>query len=151
MNQDQVDWALGNPDAANMMLDRLDAEDSLLSYIKLMWSILEPGRRFVSGRAVDALCDHLEAVSRGDIKRLVMNVPPGMMKSLTTDVFWPSWEWGPRNNPWRAGRSCARGENGMAATSHPSRPNSFVQMLGEPVAIAIAGSDDADRVLLITH
>ena len=31
--------------------------------------------------------------------RLLINVPPGMMKSLILNVFWPSWEWGPRNMP----------------------------------------------------
>lgn len=47
------------------------------------------------GWAIEAMCEHLEAVSRGEINRLVMNVPPGMMKSLLTMVFWPAWEWGP--------------------------------------------------------
>ena len=35
----------------------------------------------------------------GDVKRLLINVPPGFMKSLLTDVFWPAWEWGPMNMP----------------------------------------------------
>ena len=30
---------------------------------------------------------------------MVINVPPGTMKSLITNVFWPAWEWGPRNMP----------------------------------------------------
>jgi len=46
---------------------------------------------------VDAICDHLEAVSAGEITNLLINVPPGCMKSLTTNVFWPAWEWGPRD------------------------------------------------------
>jgi predicted phage terminase large subunit-like protein len=36
---------------------------------------------------------HLEAVTDGRIKRLLICVPPGHMKSLTTCVFWPAWEW----------------------------------------------------------
>ncbi len=36
---------------------------------------------------------HLEAVSRGEIQYLLINVPPGMMKSLLVSVFWPAWEW----------------------------------------------------------
>lgn len=32
-------------------------------------------------------------MSRGDIKRLILNVPPRHMKSLTCNVFWPSWDW----------------------------------------------------------
>jgi hypothetical protein len=31
----------------------------------------------------------IEAVTFGDIKRLLINVPPGFMKSLLTDVFCP--------------------------------------------------------------
>src|SRR5262249_34997198 len=31
------------------------------------------------------------------ITRLLINIPPGAMKSLTTNVFWPAWEWGPRD------------------------------------------------------
>ena len=48
------------------------------------------------GWVVDAVAEHLEAVARGEITRLCMNVPPGTMKSLMTEVFFPAWEWGPR-------------------------------------------------------
>lgn len=85
--------ALANPKVALKELDRLDAEDRLLEFIKQGWSTLEPGRKFVHGWAVGAICEHLEAVSRGEIKRLLINVPPGCTKSMTTNVFWPSWEW----------------------------------------------------------
>lgn len=54
---------------------------------------------YTKGWHIDAICDHLEAVTNGDIDRLLINVPPGTMKSLATNVFWPAWEWGPRNMP----------------------------------------------------
>ena len=44
-------------------------------------------------------CEHLEAVTSGEITRLLINCPPGCMKSLTTEVFWPAWEWGPCGRP----------------------------------------------------
>lgn len=72
---------------------------SLYYFVQFAWSVLEPGRPFVGGWHIEAICEHLEAVSRGEIPRLLMNVPPGFMKSLTTCVFWPSWEWGPLNLP----------------------------------------------------
>jgi predicted phage terminase large subunit-like protein len=78
-------------------LDMIDAQTSLVAFIRLMWPVLEPGRKFVEGWAVSAICEHLEAVSRGEIRKLLINVPPGCMKSLTTNVFWPAWEWGPRD------------------------------------------------------
>lgn len=36
---------------------------------------------------------------------------------------------GARNNPWRAGRSCARADNGMVATSHPLATLAGVDLL----------------------
>jgi predicted phage terminase large subunit-like protein len=45
---------------------------------------------------IDAICQHLEAVTNGRIQRLLINVPPGCMKSLLVSVLWPAWEWGPK-------------------------------------------------------
>lgn len=81
-------------------LDRVDSEQSLRRFIQCAWHLLEPrSRPFVSGWHVDAICEHLEAVTRGEIIRLLINIPPGCMKSMTTSVFWPAWEWGPQNKP----------------------------------------------------
>ena len=41
----------------------------------------------------------LEAVSRGEIQNLLINIPPRHMKSLLVSVFWPCWEWGARRRP----------------------------------------------------
>jgi predicted phage terminase large subunit-like protein len=68
---------------------------SLAAFAKRAWPILEPATPLKWGWALDAMCEHLEAVSRGEIKRLLQNVPPGSMKSLLTGVIWPAWEWGP--------------------------------------------------------
>ena len=88
-----------NPDAMMRELDRLDAEESLSDYAQLMWPVIEPARPLIRGRSWDVMCEHLEAVHYGDIRRLLMNVPPGFSKSLLLNVFLPSWEWGPKNRP----------------------------------------------------
>lgn len=67
----------------------------LAEFIRQGWHVLEPTTELRWGYALDAICEHLTAVTRGEINRLLMNVPPGMMKSLSTGVFWPAWEWGP--------------------------------------------------------
>lgn len=72
---------------------------SLADFAKMAWHILEPATSLKWGWALDAICQHLEAVTDGRINRLLMNVPPGTMKSLLTSVIWPSWEWGPRGMP----------------------------------------------------
>jgi len=68
---------------------------SLAEFAKRAWHVLEPSTALKWGWALDAICLHLEAVSDGRITRLLMNVPPGSMKSLLTGVIWPAWEWGP--------------------------------------------------------
>lgn len=70
-------------------------QGGLIAFIRHFWSILEPNTPLVDGWPLWAICEHLEAVTYGEINRLLVNVPPGFMKSLTTDVFWPAWEWGP--------------------------------------------------------
>src|ERR1700693_5912640 len=68
----------------------------LIEFVRYFWHVLEPVTPLVEGWALDAICLHLEAVTFGDITRLLINVSPGFMKSLLTNVFWPAWEAGPR-------------------------------------------------------
>lgn len=69
---------------------------SLHRFVAAAWPILEPGVPFIDNWHIKAVCDHLEAVTNGEITRLLINVPPGTMKSLIVSVFWPAWEWGPK-------------------------------------------------------
>lgn len=66
---------------------------TLSGFVREAWPILEPSIPYVHGWHIDAICEHLEAITRGEITRLLINVPPGTMKSLLVSVFWPAWEW----------------------------------------------------------
>ena len=57
----------------------------LIPFVRNFWHILEPATPFVEGWVVEAVAMHLEAVTRGEIKRLVINVPPGFMKPVHVD------------------------------------------------------------------
>src|SRR5215472_9406066 len=82
------------------MVAREKSERSLLDFVRWGGHFLEPETRpFVWGWHLEAFCKHLEAVTRGEITRLLINCPPGAMKSLLTEVFWPAWEWGPLAQP----------------------------------------------------
>jgi predicted phage terminase large subunit-like protein len=72
------------------------AEQSLHEFVRQAWSIVEPDREFRDNWHVRAICEHLEATARGEINKLLINVPPGCMKSLLTCVFWPCWVWATR-------------------------------------------------------
>ena len=75
------------------------SQRSLAEFVKLAWPIIEPGQPYVHGRHIDMMCEHLEAITSGEIRRLLINIPPGTSKSTITGVFWPMWEWGPRAMP----------------------------------------------------
>jgi len=62
-------------------------------FVKASWHILCPSTPLVHHFAVDAICEHLQAVSARQIDRLIINVPPGMAKSSLVAVLWPCWEW----------------------------------------------------------
>lgn len=82
-----------------LAVERELANRSLADFVKLAWPTLEPSQRYVHGWHIDAVCEHLEAVTHGEITRLLINIPPGAMKSMLVNVFWPAWEWGPQGNP----------------------------------------------------
>ena len=42
---------------------------------------------------MDAICDHLTAVTMGWIRFLMINVPPRMSKTMLCSVLWPAWHW----------------------------------------------------------
>lgn len=76
------------------VIDReIGLRGSFHDFVKMVWPLVEHARVFVDNWHIEAICQHLEAVYRGDIKRLVINVPPGSMKSLLTSVMWPVWCW----------------------------------------------------------
>src|SRR5688572_4189997 len=76
-------------DAAEAVL----CERSLFDFACAAWPIIEPGTRFVSSWHVQAICEHLEACTKGQIRRLIVNVPPRTSKSRLVSVLWPAWVW----------------------------------------------------------
>lgn len=93
-------------DGQLLNISKAECEESLAEFIQQAWHVVEPGQEYIHNWHVDLICEHLEAVTDGEIlpdgtpyNRILINVPPGMMKSLILNVFWPAWEWGPRNMP----------------------------------------------------
>ena len=62
-------------------------------FVQRAWPVVNPGIDFVPGWHIELICRHLEAVSRGECRRLIVNVPPGASKSTITSVMWPAWDW----------------------------------------------------------
>lgn len=66
---------------------------SLRDFVREAWVVVEAQTRYVSNWHIDCICEHLEAVTAGELPRLLINQPPRTMKSRTVGVFWPAWEW----------------------------------------------------------
>jgi predicted phage terminase large subunit-like protein len=71
------------------------AERSLAHFVRQAWQVLEPATELRWNWHLDVLCAYLEGLWRGLIlpRRLVINIPPGTMKSLLVSVFYPAWVW----------------------------------------------------------
>jgi predicted phage terminase large subunit-like protein len=74
------------------LTERVDLQQSLRAFVSAAWHVVEP-TPLIPGWHIDAICDHLEAVTRRDIRHLLINMPPRHGKSLILGVFWPAWQW----------------------------------------------------------
>jgi predicted phage terminase large subunit-like protein len=66
--------------------------EDLPYFIRSAWNLVEPSTPLSWNWHLDELCLALSEVSKGNIKRLIINIPPGLMKSLSL-VMWNAWEW----------------------------------------------------------
>ncbi len=84
---------LEGADRYDIVETRTRLQRSLYEFIQEMWDTIEPDKAFVPNWHVEQLCWVLELVEKGIIKRLIINIPPGSLKSLVVSVFYPAWLW----------------------------------------------------------
>ncbi len=60
-------------------------------FFDYFWAEIEPTREQMPSVAVDGVCAALQAVADGRIKRLVVEMPPGVGKSKICSVAFPAW------------------------------------------------------------
>jgi len=61
------------------------------AFTEKVFYTLNPGENFVWGWYLDAISWQLERVRRGEIKRLIINLPPRSLKSIMASVAWPAF------------------------------------------------------------
>lgn len=74
---------------------KLAAENCYSEFVRQAWSVPEPDVEYVGGEHIEGIAMHLEALVWGDprVPNLLINIPPGCMKSLLTSVFLVPWAW----------------------------------------------------------
>jgi predicted phage terminase large subunit-like protein len=63
----------------------------LPAFVEKVFHTLEPGTDFQHNWHIDHLCWQLARVADGEVRRLIINVPPRSMKSITASVAFPAW------------------------------------------------------------
>lgn len=72
-------------EAAKELLRRREARNGVIGYSKFQW----PGYRDAAHHRL--IAKHLEAVERGEITRLMINMPPRHGKTMLASEFFPAW------------------------------------------------------------
>jgi hypothetical protein len=88
-------------------LDRLNererCENSLIEFFACAWPQFDPAPVKINWHH-EVIAEHLEAVTRGEIRKLLISVPPRCSKTSLVNVCWPAWIWaqpeiGPLSGP----------------------------------------------------
>jgi predicted phage terminase large subunit-like protein len=94
-NPDDLSSTLWNCSELFVRLERNKLQNSLYDFVLAAWHLVEPSQEFVPNWHIETLCKLLQDVTLGKEpqRRWVINIPPGTLKSLLIQVFWPSWVW----------------------------------------------------------
>lgn len=65
--------------------------NSLYTFVRRAFSVLNPGETFVEAYYLRALCNALERAAAGEIRRLIITLPPRHLKSHVVSVAFPAW------------------------------------------------------------
>lgn len=91
---------MGSPKLTSVQAEL--ARRSLYKFLRYAWPVIEPGNPLLDNWHLEYLCKHVQSVAlreRGAPRNLVINIPPGTMKSLIVSVALPAWVW-LRNPAW---------------------------------------------------
>lgn len=81
----QYEVVLNEVEDYQAALVREKAQSNFMEYVKQMW----PG--FVHGRHHALMAKKFEAIARGEMKRVIINMPPRHTKSEFASYLFPSW------------------------------------------------------------
>lgn len=108
----QIESALG----IAIELESRRCKEDFGYFAQRAWHTIEPATKYVHGRHIDAIVDHLTAclprvryteeidrltgrpvkmrvIYPGEIRKLLINMPPRHAKSTLVSVLWPAWVW----------------------------------------------------------
>jgi len=86
--------ALGEKSSgAQRLATKAECENNFHIFVRHAFGVVEPGTMFIDNWHIAAICNHLDEMFLGRMKHLIINVPPGTMKSFLMAVLFPAWIW----------------------------------------------------------
>ena len=111
------------------VLQAILAED-LMAFIEYAFGVIAPGKVFRPNWHLQAVAYKLAQVARGEVRRLIITMPPRNLKSIAASVALPAWVLG-RDPTERV--VCVSYSDVLSRTHH----NDFRALLNDPVYQAV--------------
>jgi predicted phage terminase large subunit-like protein len=93
INNDERKNLHADAERLQIEVERRRLKKSMHAFVTRAWSTIEPAQEFKDNWHIREICKILEDIADGRTKRVIINVPPGTMKSLLVSVFWQAWMW----------------------------------------------------------
>src|SRR5262249_1309098 len=77
--------------SANIRIVQALCRHDLRAFVHKVFASLTPGQTYVRSWHIDAIVYQLERIRRGEIRRLIINMPPRSLKSITASVAFPAF------------------------------------------------------------
>lgn len=96
MKQSLIKLLKTDPEYARRLMREIareKAERTLPAFIEQAWAVIEPGTPYIDNWHIHLIGEYMQAINQGQIKRLIINIPPRNMKSIEATVCYPAWTW----------------------------------------------------------
>ena len=82
--------------------EREELENDFGAFVEAAWPSIDPAPHS-RGWVIDAMVEHLEAVVAGQVRKLLINVPPRASKTSLCSILLPAWIWARRHDQYLSG------------------------------------------------
>lgn len=62
-----------------------------VAFTQQCFHTVDPAHKYIHNWHIDCIVEYLQALERGEMRRLIINMPPRSLKSITASVAWPAW------------------------------------------------------------
>lgn len=93
-NEPLIDLEFSIIDALSKgILPEATRQIGLSQFLKEAWEVLEPGKSLSYNWHLDAIAEHLEAITKREFRNLLITIAPRSLKSILASIAWPAWTW----------------------------------------------------------